>query len=196
MSSDLLLKPLAAAFGIPLRTLIFAPALPPILIAKRSIAMPDAHETDHDTHHASRHHTSHHHADPSPHPHPCWPPRRRSNRPQPPGQPAHQTDTSPTMAAVTEITPHNFTDGHIPLRHARRRAPAFLFLDASPPELPHHHPGQRLSANLGLFAGFLPNPAASDILPEAHTPFRATGLTLTTAALGTLFMWGVIGLTD
>ncbi|GAA4912562.1 zinc transporter ZupT [Nonomuraea thailandensis] len=57
-------------------------------------------------------------------------------------------------------------------------------------------PNATLGAHLGLFAGFLLRLAASDILPEAHTPSRATGWTLTVTALGPLFMWGVIGLTD
>ncbi|MFI6498731.1 ZIP family metal transporter [Nonomuraea typhae] len=121
---------------------------------------------------------------------------------------AFQTDTTLAVAVAIGVIAHDFTDGFNTYTlttlygNARRRAVTLLALDALAPiagatlttviPIPH----TLLGAYLGMFAGFLLYLATSDILPEAHTPRRATGLTLTATLAGTLFMWLVIGLTE
>lgn len=121
---------------------------------------------------------------------------------------AFQTNTTLAVAVAIGVIAHDFTDGFNTYTltslygNARRRAVTLLFLDALAPiagatlttaiRIPHGI----LGAYLGFFAGFLLYLATSDILPEAHTPRRATGLTLAATVGGTLFMWVVIGLTE
>lgn len=121
---------------------------------------------------------------------------------------AFQTDTALAVAVAIGVIAHDFTDGFNTYTlttlygNARRRAIILLTLDAIAPIagatlttlLPI--PKGLLGAYLGLFAGFLLYLATSHILPEAHTPRRSTGLTLTATLAGTLFMWAVIGLTE
>ncbi len=131
---------------------------------------------------------------------PAWPPadvdpHQSSNRPEPPRKPAYQTDTpddgrnngSQPLTTSQTLTPLYDTPTAAPLRsNSWTRRPLTPLMTI---------PDSTRSAYLGLFAGFLLRLATSDILPEAHTPRRATGSTLPPKALGTLFMWGVIGLT-
>ncbi|MEV0387891.1 ZIP family metal transporter [Nonomuraea sp. NPDC050643] len=120
---------------------------------------------------------------------------------------AYQTDTSLAVAVAIGVIAHDFTDGFNTYTitslygNARRRALTLLLLDALAPitgatlTTVITIPDGALGAYLGFFAGFLLYLATSDILPEAHTPRRATGWTLMMTVAGTLFMWGVIGLT-
>ncbi|MFG1975241.1 ZIP family metal transporter [Nonomuraea fuscirosea] len=200
---DLLPEALSATsltlYGVPVPMLMFAVAFLGIHIVERSMGMHDAHETDYATH---RHH--------------------RAGVGLAAGSAliahsfldgaaigaAHQTDTSLAVAVAIGVIAHDFTDGFntytiISLYgNARRRALTLLTLDALAPVTGAtltsviSIPDGLLGAYLGLFSGFLLYLATSDILPEAHTPRRATGWTLTATVLGTLLMWGVIGLTD
>ncbi|UBU11625.1 ZIP family metal transporter [Nonomuraea gerenzanensis] len=200
---DLLPEALATAplhlHGVPLPMLTLALAFLGIHIVERSMGMHDAHETDYATHRHARAGVGltagsalvlHSFLD---------------------GAAigaAYQADTSLALAVAIGVIAHDFTDGFNTYTltslygNARRRALTLLTLDALAPVagatltalLPIPH--TILSAYLGLFAGFLLYLATSDILPEAHTPRRATGWTLTATVLGTLFVWGVIGLTD
>ncbi|MET7337291.1 permease [Nonomuraea sp. NPDC005650] len=202
VSFDLLPEALAhdglRVFGVPLPMLMFALAFLSIHIAERSMAMHDAHETDYATH-------RHAHAGVG----------------LAAGAAlvvhslldgaaigaAYQTDASLAAAVATGVIAHDFTDGFNTYTvtslygNARRRALTLLLLDALAPLTGATLtslitiPAGVLSAYLGLFAGFLLYLATSDILPEAHTPRRSTGWTLAATVLGTLFMWGVIGLT-
>jgi ZIP family zinc transporter len=120
---------------------------------------------------------------------------------------AYQTDASLAVAVAIGVIAHDFTDGFNTYTitslygNARRRALTLLTLDALAPVTGAvltsliAIPSGILEAYLGLFAGFLLYLATSDILPEAHTARHATGWTLTATVLGTLFMWGVIGMT-
>ncbi|MFB4267262.1 ZIP family metal transporter [Nonomuraea sp. GTA35] len=187
----LALEPLRV-HGVLLPMLTLALAFLGIHIVERSMGMHDAHETDYATHRHARAGAGltagsalviHSFLDGA----------------------AYRTDTSLAVAVAIGVIAHDFTDGFNTYTvtslygNARHRA---LTLDALAPIAGATIttlltiPDATLGAYLGLFAGFLLYLATSDILPEAHTPRRATGWTLTATVLGTLFMWGVIGLTD
>ncbi|MGW3348187.1 ZIP family metal transporter [Nonomuraea rubra] len=193
----LALEPLRV-HGVPLPMLTLAVAFLGMHIVERSMGMHDTHETDYATHRHARAGVGltagsalvvHSFLD---------------------GAAigaAYQTDTSLAVAVALGVIAHDFTDGFNTYTvtslygNARRRALTLLTLDALAPVAGATIttlvtiPNAALGAYLGLFAGFLLYLATSDILPEAHTPRRATGWTLTATVLGTLFMWGVIGLT-
>ncbi|AQZ69433.1 permease [[Actinomadura] parvosata subsp. kistnae] len=200
---DLLPEALALSLpyvhGVPLPMLTLALAFLTIHVVERSLGMHDAHETDYATHRHARANVGltaasalvlHSFLDGSA------------------IGAAYQTNPSLAVAVAIGVIAHDFTDGFNTYTltslygNARRRALTLLTLDALAPIagatltslLPIPDPA--LGAYLGLFAGFLLYLATSDILPEAHTPRRATGWTLTATVLGALFMWGVIGLTD
>ncbi|MEV0615183.1 ZIP family metal transporter [Nonomuraea sp. NPDC050404] len=185
--------------GVPLPMLTLALAFLIIHIVERSMAIHDTHEADYATHHHTRAGVgltagsalvAHSFLD---------------------GAAigaAYQTNTSLAVAVAIGVIAHDFTDGFNTYTltslygNARPRALTLLTLDALAPIAGATAttlltiPNNALAAYLGLFAGFLLYLATSDILPEAHTPRRATGQTLSVTVLGTVFMWGVIGLTD
>lgn len=119
---------------------------------------------------------------------------------------AFQTDSTLGVAVAIGVIAHDFTDGFNTYTltslygNARRKALILLVLDAIAPVTGATLtylitiPDTILAPYLGLFAGFLLYLATSDILPEAHTPRRATRLTLAATVAGTLFMWLVIGM--
>jgi zinc transporter ZupT len=117
---------------------------------------------------------------------------------------AYQTNTSLAVTVAIGVVAHGFNTYTLTSLYgnARPRALTLLTLDALAPiagatlTTLQTIPNNALAAYLGLFAGFLLYLATSDILPEAHTPRRVTGWTLSVTVLGTVFMWGVIGLTD
>ncbi|MEV4111170.1 ZIP family metal transporter [Nonomuraea sp. NPDC049695] len=186
------------AYGVPLPMLTFALAFLALHVVERSMGMHDAHEADYATH---RH--------------------ARSGVGLTAGAAlivhslldgaaigaAYQTDTSLAVAVAIGVIAHDFTDGFNTYTitslygNARHRALTLLLLDALAPVTGATLttlvtiPDGLLGAYLGFFSGFLLYLATSDILPEAHTPRRATGWTLTATVVGTLVMWGVIGLT-
>ncbi|MGW0805586.1 ZIP family metal transporter [Nonomuraea sp. NPDC002799] len=185
--------------GVPLPMLTFAAAFLGIHIVERSMGMHDAHEADYATHRHTRAGIglaagsaliAHSFLD---------------------GAAigaAFQTDTSLAVAVAIGVIAHDFTDGFNTYTitalygNARRRALTLLALDALAPVAGATLttlitiPDEILGGYLGFFSGFLLYLANSDILPEAHTPRRATGWTLTATVVGTLLMWGVIGLAD
>ncbi|MEV4565495.1 ZIP family metal transporter [Nonomuraea sp. NPDC049419] len=212
---DLLPEALAAdsydVHGVPVPMLTLALAFLAIHIVERSVAMHATHESDYATHH-------HAHAPTETTTHT----RHRPGVGLTAGTTlvihslldgaaigaAYQTDASLAVAVAIGVIAHDFTDGFNTYTitslygNTRRRALTLLTLDALAPvagatlTVLLAIPDGILGAYLGLFAGFLLYLATSDILPEAHTPRRSTGWTLTATVLGTLLMWGVIGLTD
>ncbi|MEV4800794.1 ZIP family metal transporter [Nonomuraea sp. NPDC049421] len=212
---DLLPEALSAdsydVHGVPVPMLTLALAFLAIHIVERSVAMHATHESDYATHH-------HAHAPTETTTHT----RHRQGVGLTAGTTlvihslldgaaigaAYQTDASLAVAVAIGVIAHDFTDGFNTYTitslygNTRRRALTLLTLDALAPvagatlTVLLTIPDDILGAYLGLFAGFLLYLATSDILPEAHTPRRSTGWTLTATVLGTLLMWGVIGLTD
>lgn len=198
--------------GVPVPMLTLALAFLAIHVIERSVGMHATHESDYATH-------QHAHAPPVPH---DGGTRSRPGVGLTAGATlvvhslldgaaigaAYQTDASLAVAVAIGVIAHDFTDGFNTYTitslygNSRRRALTLLGLDALAPvagatlTVLLAIPDGILSAYLGLFAGFLLYLATSDILPEAHTPRRATGWTLTATVVGTAFMWGVIGLTD
>ncbi|SEH02563.1 zinc transporter, ZIP family [Nonomuraea solani] len=187
------------AHGVPLPMLMFALAFLAVHIAERSMSIHDTHEADY---------TPHRHS--------------RAGVGLTAGSAlivhslldgaaigaAYQTDSSLAVAVAIGVIAHDFTDGFNTYTvtslygNTRRRALTLLTLDALAPITGATLtslltiPPEALGAYLGLFSGFLLYLATSDILPEAHTPRRSTGLTLGATVVGVVFMWGVIGLTD
>lgn len=114
-----------------------------------------------------------------------------------------QTGAQVGIAVALAVIAHDFADGvntvslMLVNRNTRRRALAFLALDALTPLLGAaltlfvHVPDQGLLIYLGVFAGFLLYIGASDVLPEAHADHSSVA-TVALTVFGAVAMFGVL----